>query len=1361
MPDSQHLRLDADSTPANADPGISPHVQNAIQLWADSLIDISARNNPLLYYRHLRAGTLDLGPESSADPTGVSSLINGDRVPLSDLFPDEEHADVRRRTRIIRGNAKAYEEERNTHILSLAHGAATWRQDHDGPQPNAPILLAPAQLQPVGRVSDGRFDLESEDDWQVNPSLLYLLQSNFGIDLSESDFDDPIEPSSFQTVFKRLQSACSELPGFEIRPLIVLGNFAYTKLPMVRDLQGAAAAVADHPLVAALAGDPDAIARLRARYAPADSPGEDGAIRDIPPKDEFLALDADSTQSAVIRAVLAGNDLVMIGPPGTGKSQTIANLVAELAAAGKSVLFVAEKRAAIDAVTKRLADPGVDLGDLVLDLHAGIGRRHAMMQQIGEALDAARTARPVDTEDLERALVRSRNRLTEVSKALHEPVPPWDLSPYELQGRLLGVNEADRTDFRIREEALRSLAGEAFEAAQEALRDYMSRSERIRASAWRPAREARAIRTRAEAKRASDEIHHLLQGEELRTLRRESSRLAEARDAPRPASVSDAAAECRVHAALRRFKPGISDMRPADLASIAGSLAPRGTGFPKRLLNRTHRRAERQLKELAADRNIHRDQLRDQFEELIEALRARPGRTDAAIGGAPSDHQALASALSAVRESLAVAASCGVLPDAAEAPFEELEDRLRTLDRDGDSAFSLPRLLELEEELDRLQLRPFINAAAEAGWSADAAVRAFTHSWLDSVYRVARSEREGIAEFDAEQQQFSLAEFRKADAEHIKAGAARVRRVWAERVIRTRNSHPQQEQIIVREATKKRRHRPVRELFTQAPDILLALKPCWAMSPLVVPQLLPASPPPFDVVIFDEASQIPPTDAISSLLRGKQAVVAGDHNQLPPSDFFMRSGDDDEERDNDDAERATDDVQSILEAMTTLLVSPHVNKSLRWHYRSRDERLIAFANHHVYHGQMTTFPSALPDDCISHVEVPFSHLAVQKDGSNSAEVARVVELILEHARTRPEESLGVIAFGKQHAERIEETLRRNHPDLEEFFSESVTEPFFVKNLERVQGDERDAIILSVGYGRGQDGRMRYAFGPINQEGGHRRLNVAITRAKRRMTVVSAFGPNDLDRDRIRAEGARLLCDYIAYAASGGADLGRVDVDKPPLNGFELDIQRRLEAAGVPLEPQRGASGYRIDFAAFHPEQPGRPVLAIEADGAAYHSSKSARDRDRLRQENLERLGWRFHRIWSTEYFRNPEREIERTVAAWREAVAAADAPPPELREEPPEAEPASAFEPPPPQRGPKPDVGPKRPITEFSPGQIRRMVDWVNSDGLNRTEDEIIKETAAELGFQRRGSRIDAAIQAVLRNPPKPPQAGHRIVIRG
>ena len=342
--------------------------------------------------------------------------------------------------------------------------------------------------------------------------------------------------------------------------------------------------------------------------------------------------------------------------------------------------------------------------------------------------------------------------------------------------------------------------------------------------------------------------------------------------------------------------------------------------------------------------------------------------------------------------------------------------------------------------------------------------------------------------------------------------------------------------------------------------------------------------------------------------------------------------------------------ESILDALRPLLPTA----ALAWHYRSRDERLVAFSNAHIYGGALTTFPGVFRDDCLRHVVVNQTPEPGQ-EVSVTAEVQRVVELIFEHARTRPNESLGVIALGVRHAERIDAALRlalARDPGLEAFFGEDRAEPFFVKNLERVQGDERDAIILSIGYGKHRDGRMRYQWGPLLRDGGERRLNVAATRAKHRLTLVSSFSGHDVDPDRVTKAGARLLADYLDYASSGGT--------APPasggteLNPFEADVRDRLAASGITVVPQYGVGGYRVDFAAAHPQDAGRMVLAIEADGASYSGSGSVRDRDRLRGEHLERLGWSFHRLWSTNWFSDPQAEVTKLRAAYDRAVAAAE-----------------------------------------------------------------------------------------------------------
>jgi very-short-patch-repair endonuclease len=488
----------------------------------------------------------------------------------------------------------------------------------------------------------------------------------------------------------------------------------------------------------------------------------------------------------------------------------------------------------------------------------------------------------------------------------------------------------------------------------------------------------------------------------------------------------------------------------------------------------------------------------------------------------------------------------------------------------------------------------------------------------------------------------------------------------------------------------------------------------------------------------------------------------------------------------------------VLDVMGTLLPPPIGTKRLNWHYRSRDERLIAFSNAQpqLYDWSLTTFPGAETGDVITHQLVPFTPGQVDQEQSVAAEVAAVVQAVTGHAHDRPNESLGVITMGIKHMERINEALRRarqEDPDLDDYLNEVFydTEKFFVKNLERVQGDERDAILISVGYGKNPEGRMLYRFGPLNQKGGERRLNVAITRARARIGVISSFSSADLDPARLKAEGAQMLRDYLLYTESGGADLGERRRERDPLNPFEQDVLSQLSAAGLSLECQVGCSGYWIDFAAKHPSQPGRYVLAIEADGVMYHSSATARDRDRLRQDHLERLGWTFHRIWSTGWFRHREREVARAVAAFDLAlnephahvsdpgdqpsadIAAVrrrvryalcpyckksipklvegteiwfcnicgktwegDIVPTDDESRMPIVQPVRTL--------PKPWHPDGRQITEYPDFELVKFMRWIMSDGVLRTKEELITIGSRELGYERRGARIVAALTKIV-----------------
>jgi REase_MTES_1575/AAA domain len=489
-----------------------------------------------------------------------------------------------------------------------------------------------------------------------------------------------------------------------------------------------------------------------------------------------------------------------------------------------------------------------------------------------------------------------------------------------------------------------------------------------------------------------------------------------------------------------------------------------------------------------------------------------------------------------------------------------------------------------------------------------------------------------------------------------------------------------------------------------------------------------------------------PEDAVPSVLRGHKLVVAGDSKQLPPTTFFAAS--DDDESAADEEASGTEGFESLLDTMNAFLNSSYLD----WHYRSRDESLINFSNWHMYQNRLVTFPGPGGPPALSHVLVEQELGVDGQEDSSSAEVQAVVSLMLEHAKKTPKITLGVITMGIRHMTRVQAALDQAieaRPELSAFFDASNSERFFIKNLERVQGDERDAIIISIGYGKDRAGHVPLYFGPLVPEGGRRRLNVAITRARQKLTVVSSFSHLNIDLSRVRTgSGVEMLRNYLQYAGSNGKRLGDSDLTSEPLNAFEAEDFDCLTSKGLTLIPQMGASQFRIDMVAQHPTKPGRYVLAIECDGASYHSSYTARDRDRLRQQQLENLGWRFHRIWSTDWFMRKEDEIRRAMKAFGDAVSFADkldrgAAPNNHHgngnhREPVQADSAT------PHRGFRPYIPTYPSITQYSMPELMRLLEWIASDGQLRTDDQIIDETVAALGFSRRGARIERALQAAI-----------------
>ena len=453
--------------------------------------------------------------------------------------------------------------------------------------------------------------------------------------------------------------------------------------------------------------------------------------------------------------------------------------------------------------------------------------------------------------------------------------------------------------------------------------------------------------------------------------------------------------------------------------------------------------------------------------------------------------------------------------------------------------------------------------------------------------------------------------------------------------------------LLRHEANKRRRHIPLRQLVARASNSLQLLKPCFLMSPLSVSQFLPPGKIQFDLVVMDEASQIRPEDALGSIARGRRAIIVGDPKQLPPSSFFDTAIAEDE----DAEETIVDDTESILD----VCLKQFPFRRLRWHYRSEHEDLIRFSNESFYEGDLIIFPSPRGDSREFGVHSKLIETPSYKRGRNLQEARVVVDNIVNHFRRTPSKSLGVAAFNKRQAEEIElllEQTRQVDPALDELISDSSdSEPLFIKNLENVQGDERDVIFISVTYGPERTGERSFQrFGPINSDLGWRRLNVIATRARQRVEVFSSMRPTDVLVGEKTSRGVRAFRSYLEYAETGRVQSYGRSSGGVPDSEFEEAVGTVVKNLGYDIEPQVGVEGFFIDIGIRHPDRPGEFLMGLECDGKTYHSSPSVRDRDRLRQEILEGKGWFIHRIWSTSWFHARMAEIDRLARAIKQRL---------------------------------------------------------------------------------------------------------------
>ncbi|MHB9117304.1 MAG: DUF4011 domain-containing protein [Burkholderiales bacterium] len=588
-------------------------------------------------------------------------------------------------------------------------------------------------------------------------------------------------------------------------------------------------------------------------------------------------------------------------------------------------------------------------------------------------------------------------------------------------------------------------------------------------------------------------------------------------------------------------------------------------------------------------------------------------------------------------------------PASGDLPSEILS-RLETVAADPGSVLPWSKYLSLRMQARQEGLADFVSALESGKIPAADLASAFELSAYQSIGRSIYQSYPELSRFNGTAHDKTRADYRALDAEIISLTG----KDYASQIDRRTNVPEGQRgttvgdftdmQLLRREINKQRRHIPIRQLVRRAGTALQELKPCFMMGPLSVAQYLEQGALRFDLVVMDEASQLRPEDAIGAIARGTQLVVVGDPKQLPPTSFFDRMVDGSDDEEDDEAPAAISGMESILDICQQLFTPV---RSLRWHYRSHHESLIAFSNHHFYKN-LIVFPSPYAKNPGLGVKYRYVRGGSYKDRQNAPEAQRVVDAVLEHMIKRPDESLGVVTLNQTQRELIEELLDKKLKTFDEgadFMGRWEAEgwPFFVKNLENVQGDERDVIFISTTFGKAPGmSRPRQNFGPISRPDGWRRLNVLFTRAKRRIELFTSMDPGDIVVDERTPLGTKALRDYLDFAKRGvlvSTDEG----DREPDSDFEVSVANVIQSMGYEVKPQLGVAGFFIDMAVRNPDRPGEFLAGIECDGATYHSGFSVRDRDRIRQEILESLGWRgrIHRIWSTDWFYDPRRAIGR------------------------------------------------------------------------------------------------------------------------
>ena len=1249
-------------------------------------------------------------------PFDFSKFSEGDKKLATDLTPKE----LQKRLYYINNQAKTMLQEQGYNILYLAIGFLEWKDKSKPRQKNnAPLVLIPVSMERK-KVGES-FNLEwTGEDIQTNISLkAKLLEA--GIELPDFEFKRYGEV--IDHYIASVRRAVSRMDGWEVNTNVALGFFSFTKFVMYNDLNPEAwednVDLTKNELIQAI-------------FNPAKNDQEAFREEDIDSRLEYQnmyqVLDADSSQIAAIQDVKAGRNLVVEGPPGTGKSQTIVNLIAELLAEGKSVLFVSEKMAALDVVKDRLT--GVGLGKFVLELHSHKTRRKKFLKDLQKATNV-RAQEPLNIDQTIRKLETLRRQLDDYSQIIHKPAFAVNLSAFQLYGMKESADDHFATKGTImplvRFENPESISLKELDDLKVALENLAELYQTIsKENPWSkcapksllPAdlREIEMLindtlfsldNFLVERGRVYD-IYGIKQPDTLNEFQNSlsafeviKSQNAELIDGSIIKSgawnnnnddafklIQELQRYQKYVGALNKFNQSIFQ---ADIDRLIYELRNISNKKFRFFNNKQHIELVERYYAVPVTGSV--DEIIRDLQEAKAIIKIRKNlEANEALGrkyyggywhlnANPNDLLAIAKwmteftalvregtfsentidlmskdlfdikperdladyidageefvrVLSRLKDKLNPRSKLIFKRETGDVPFEAWKEQLYNWRGQLSSLHLWSQYLNTKNALKTSNAKMFVDSIEKRNIKKEDIEALVEGNFADSLLNILFVENQELARFVGELHENRIREFKDLDKKILTLNRKRIYHKLNSNIPKIfGGTENPQAKILAGEFTRKSGHMPVRKLLEKAGGMIKQIKPCFMMSPLSIAQYLDPTNEElqFDVVIFDEASQVKPEDALGAFMRGKTAVVMGDTQQLPPTSFFDQMSD----AESDEEEATSLDMESILH----LCKLSFPVKMLKWHYRSRHESLITVSNREFYDDDLLVYPSPSHNDPELGLKFHYNPNTQYLRGASSKnplEAEDVVEEIFNHFEKYGDtKSLGVGTFSVAQKNAILEALevkRKERPEFEPLFSDNKEERFFVKNLETIQGDERDVILISVGYGYDQNGKMSLNFGPLNQDGGERRLNVLITRAREKCVVFSNFKAYDMNLTANPPYGVKSLKEFLEYAEN--LTLGTNNQDAYTKEPFEDAIASFLEENGYTVDRQIGCAGFRVDLAIVDDENPGKYILGITTDGKMYASSKVARDRDRLREQVLTGLGWKLYHLWSTDWYRN-------------------------------------------------------------------------------------------------------------------------------